>query len=88
MQALLCDICEQPIRGEATEHHIIRGEATATDSGKPRIAQRGSSQMLYLCGSCSGWLQSALAQLRSSLAGPALAGPPAVSTATPPRSAG
>ena len=75
MQALLCDICEQPIRGEATEHHIISSEATATDSGKPRITQRGSSQMLYLCGSCSGWLQSTLAQLRRSLTGPGLAGP-------------
>ena len=77
MQALLCDICEQPIRGEATEHHIISGETVATDSGKPRIVQRGNTQMLYLCGSCSGWLQSAFTQLRHSLTGAGQAGPAA-----------
>lgn len=67
MQAILCDICEQPIRGEATEIHFIRGEAVAGEEGRPRVVQRGGASMRYACKPCSSWIDAAITHLRQSL---------------------
>ena len=64
MQAVLCDICEGPIRNKAFEIHIIRGEAVHTEQGRPRIAQRGGAQMNFLCGGCGDWVLEAMAHLK------------------------
>ncbi len=69
MQAVLCDICEQPIRGEALELHLIRGEAVSGDEGRPRVAQRGGASMQFLCGGCGSWLRDAIEHLRVGLRG-------------------
>ena len=68
MQAVLCDICEMPIRGEATEIHFIRGEAVYTEEGRPRVVQRGSASMRYACKPCSAWIEAAITHLRMSVA--------------------
>jgi hypothetical protein len=67
MQAVLCDICDQPIRGEALEVHLIRGEAVSSEEGRPRVAQRGSAAMMYLCSPCGHWLRDAMAHLKAGL---------------------
>ncbi|MBM4415086.1 MAG: hypothetical protein FJ035_02215 [Chloroflexi bacterium] len=67
MQAVLCDICEQPIRGEALELHMIRGEAVSFDEGRPRVAQRGGASMQFLCAGCGGWLRDAMGHLRAGM---------------------
>ncbi len=64
MQAVLCDICEQPIRGEALEIHFIRGEAVNMEEGRARVVQRGTTSMRYACGP---WIEQAVGHLRSSL---------------------
>lgn len=69
MQAVLCDICEQPIRGEAFELHLIRGEAVNAEEGRPRVAQRGGSTMQFLCLGCGTWLRDAMQHLRAGLTG-------------------
>ena len=67
MQAVLCDICEQPIRGEALEIHLIRGEAVNMEEGRARVVQRGTTSMRYACGPCGTWIEQAIAHLRLSL---------------------
>ena len=67
MQAVLCDICERPIRGKAFEFQIIRGEAVNTEQGQPRIVQREGSQMMHVCSSCGYWTMEAMAHLRQTL---------------------
>ncbi len=69
MQAVLCDICEQPIRGEALELHLIRGEAVNAEEGRPRVAQRGGASMQFLCAGCGNWLRDAMEHLRAGLRG-------------------
>ena len=64
MQATLCDICEQPIRGKAFEVHFIHGEAVNTDSGSSRIVQRDGTTMTFLCQACGGWTRDAMEYLR------------------------
>ena len=64
MQAVLCDICERPIRGEAFEFHILHGEAVETETGRPRIVQREGSMFMYMCSPCGYWVQEAMAHLR------------------------
>ena len=71
MQAVLCDVCERPIRGRALEVHHIRGEAVHTEEGRPRVVQRGSTSMFYMCESCGGWVTQAISYLRESLTGSA-----------------
>ena len=67
MQAVLCDICEQPIRGEALEIHLIRGEAVNMEEGRARVVQRGITSMRYACGPCGNWIEQAIVHLRVSL---------------------
>ncbi len=67
MQAVLCDICEHPIRGKAFEFQIIRGEAVNTEQGQPRIVQREGSQMMHVCSPCGYWIMEAMAHLRQML---------------------
>ena len=67
MQAVLCDICEQPIRGKAFEFQIIRGEVVNTEQGQARIVQRGGSQMMLVCNPCGYWVMEAMAHLRQTL---------------------
>ncbi len=67
MQAVLCDICEQPIRGQAMEIHFIRGEAVNMEEGRPRVVQRGNTSMRWTCASCGNWIEQAIAHLRASL---------------------
>ena len=64
MQTVLCDICERPVRGQAYEFHFIHGEAVNTETGQPRIVQRGGTRMMYLCSPCGGWVQTAMDHLR------------------------
>ncbi len=64
MQAVLCDICEQPIRGKAFEVHFIHGEAVNSESGTSRIVQRDGTTMTFLCDSCGSWTRDAMAYLR------------------------
>lgn len=63
MQAVLCDVCERRILGDAFELHVINGFAVRSETGT-RIAQRRGSSQVYLCGPCGHWLQRALAHLR------------------------
>ena len=56
MQAVLCDVCEQPIRGKALEVHHIKGEAVHTEEGKPRVVRRGDASMFFMCERCGGWV--------------------------------
>ncbi len=63
MQAVLCDVCERRVLGDAYELHVINGFAVRTETGT-RIAQRRGSHQMYLCGPCGVWLQRALAHLR------------------------
>jgi ribosomal protein L37AE/L43A len=63
MQAVLCDVCERRIQGDAYELHVITGTAVKTETGT-RLSQRRSSQQIYLCGSCGGWLHGALEHLK------------------------
>ena len=67
MQAVLCDICEQPIRGKALEVHHIKGEAVHTEEGKPRVVRRGDASMFYMCEPCGGWVTQAIDHLRVTL---------------------
>ena len=67
MQAVLCDVCERPIRGQALEVHHIRGEAVHTEEGRPRVVQRGASNMYYMCEPCGGWVTQAIEHLRGTL---------------------
>jgi len=69
MQALLCDICRGPIMGETTEHQIVSGTAIPSDEGKVRIALRGQVRWLYLCETCSNWVDQALKTLRQAHTG-------------------
>lgn len=64
MQAVLCDICELPIRGHAFEVHYIHGAAVQGETGSARIVHRDGSQMLYLCEPCGQWVQEAMEYLR------------------------
>ena len=64
MQAVLCDICEQPIRGKAFEVHFIHGEAVNIETGSSRIIQRDGATMTFLCESCGGWTREAMEHLR------------------------
>ena len=67
MQAVLCDVCELPIRGLAMEVHHIRGEAVQTEEGRPRVVQRGIASMFYMCDPCGAWVTQAIDHLRESL---------------------
>ena len=64
MQAVLCDICEQPIRGKALEIQHVWGETVNVEEGRPRIVARGQTGMYFVCGYCGAWLEQALAHLR------------------------
>ena len=64
MNALLCDICERPIRGSAYELHFIRGEAVVGEGGQSRIVHREGSTMLHLCETCGDWVRAAMDHLR------------------------
>jgi hypothetical protein len=68
MQAVLCDVCGRPIKGQALEVHHIRGEAVHTEEGRPRVVQRGTANMFYMCDPCGGWVTQAIEHLRDSLA--------------------
>ncbi len=65
MHAVLCDVCERQVQGEAFEMHVINGVAVKTESGT-RLSQRRGSKQVYLCGSCGAWLEQALEHLRGS----------------------
>ena len=67
MQAVLCDVCERPIRGLALEVHHIRGEAVHTEEGRPRVVQRDSANMFYMCDPCGAWVEQTIDHLRESL---------------------
>lgn len=67
MQAMLCDTCGMPIRGEVTEHQIISGAVMPVDEGRPRVVMRGQAQWLFLCGSCSRWVEQAIRTLQQTL---------------------
>ena len=64
MQAMLCDVCELPIRGLAMEVH--HSEAVQTEEGRPRVVQRGSASMFYMCDPCGAWVTQAIDHLRES----------------------
>ncbi len=63
MQAVLCDVCERRVLGDAYELHVLSGIAVKTETGT-RISQRRGSKQVYLCGPCGHWLQQALDHLR------------------------
>ena len=67
MQTTLCDICGLPIRGEAIELQLIRGDAMSTEEGHPRIVRRGTTSMRYACLPCGTWIEQAIAHLGRSL---------------------
>ena len=77
MQAVLCDLCDRPIRGSAFELHFIRGEAVSGENGQTRLVQREGSSMLHLCTTCGEWVQQAMAHLRRGHSEAALAKPTA-----------
>jgi hypothetical protein len=64
VQALLCDVCNGPMSGEALELHVFRGQAVKGDGGSVRIAQRGGASQIFMCESCGTWMHSALDHLR------------------------
>ena len=84
MQAVLCDVCERPIRGTALEVHHIRGEAVQTEEGRPRVVQRGATHMFYMCEPCGGWVVQAIDHLRRTLRASAAAEVEASATAARP----
>jgi hypothetical protein len=55
--------------GETTEHQIVSGTAIPSDEGKVRIALRGQVRWLYLCETCSNWVDQALKTLRQAHTG-------------------
>ena len=76
MQAVLCDICTQPIRGTALELHELQGEVVSTENGTPRITQRGGARMMHLCEPCGVWVQRAMEHLRQAYRESAVADEP------------
>lgn len=65
MQVVLCDICDQPIRGKAFEVHFIHGEAVHSEGGGSRIVSRDGTTMTFLCDSCGQWTREAMEYLRN-----------------------
>lgn len=84
MQAVLCDICERPIRGKAFEVHFIHGEAVNTESGSSRIVQRDGTTMTFLCDSCGRWTRAAMDYLRQGYHEPVVPAPSTTETQAPP----
>jgi hypothetical protein len=67
VQAVLCDICGQPILGSAYELQILHGRAVQTETGRPRIVQRAGGQMMsFMCERCGDWTTRAMEHLRAS----------------------
>jgi hypothetical protein len=68
MQAVLCDICGQPIREEAVEMIHVRGRVMSMEDGRQRIVERDSGGSLrYACLPCGKWIEQAIAHLRVGL---------------------
>ena len=64
VQAVLCDICEQPIRGSAFEIHFIHGHAVHMENGSSRIVERDGATMMFMCERSGTWTQDAVKYLR------------------------
>ena len=69
MQAVLCDICEDSIRGEAFEIHFIHGRAATRENGTSHIVARDGATMTFLCQRCGSWAQDAMEYLRQGYRG-------------------
>ena len=69
MQAVLCDICNQPITGSAIEMHLFRGHVSLNELGVARVITRDGSSMTLLCEVCASWTQEAMDHLRDARAG-------------------
>ncbi len=68
MPAILCDLCQQELRGAATEIRLARGLAGTNAAGKPFLVPRDDDSPQFFCARCTDWVTSAIDQLRSSLA--------------------
>ncbi|MEZ4503068.1 MAG: hypothetical protein R3C39_10620 [Dehalococcoidia bacterium] len=69
MQVVLCDSCLAPLIGAVTELHLMHGEAVATDHGRALVPTGGPARLLYLCGACGSWMESAFEHLRDASVG-------------------
>jgi len=69
MQVVLCDACLTPLTGAVVELHLQRGDAVATEHGRALVPSGKTARLLFLCGSCGGWMESAFEHLRSSAGG-------------------
>ena len=65
--AILCDLCRREITETATEVRLIRAMAGSSTQGKPYLAPReDQAQVQLTCSSCSGWIETAILQLKAS----------------------
>ncbi len=69
MQAVLCDICNQPITGSAIEMHLFSGHVALNELGVARVIRSDGSSMTFLCEACASWTQEAMDHLRDARAG-------------------
>lgn len=68
MPAILCDLCQQELRGAATEIRLARGLAGKNAAGKPFLVPRDDDSPQFFCARCTAWVTAAIDQLRDSIA--------------------
>ena len=61
---LACDLCDRPIRKMAMVHDLVHAHIIMTDSGEPRIKERGAIASLYLCPACTQAVQDVMQRIR------------------------
>lgn len=64
MQAMLCDICDQPVHGRMVRFDLIPGEAVSAGGATARIVLRPGGHTVHMCSSCGDWMRRAMEQLR------------------------
>ena len=64
MQAMLCDICDQPVHGRMVRFDPIPGEAVKAGGAPARIVHRPGGRTIHMCGGCGDWMRRAMDQLR------------------------
>jgi hypothetical protein len=68
MNAILCDICNLPIVGDAMEMAHVPGRLVQSEDGRQRIVQRGKGASLrYTCMACNQWIEGAIRHLQENV---------------------
>ena len=65
---ILCDLCREELRGEATEIRLARGLAGTNAAGRPFLVPRDDDSPQFFCTRCTRWVTTAIDQLRDSFA--------------------